>query len=254
MKKLLLFLIVLVFVGCGGGEEATDAPAPSAEPAAAPIDPATAGTIAGKVSLDGAVPEQKGIQMGADPVCARMHPSGATTEFVLTNDDGTLRNVFVYVKTGLEGRKFTPPSEPVVLDQKGCVYSPHVFGIMVGQTLEIVNSDKTLHNIHAMPTKNKPFNIGQPVVGLRTKRSFELEEVMITFKCDVHKWMNCYGGVLAHPYYAVTGDGGTFELPNLPPGDYVVEAWHEKFGTQTQNVTVGEKETKGIDFTFAATE
>jgi hypothetical protein len=255
MRKYFLFLLALTVVGCGGGDQPADTtPSPSAAPAPPPVDPNTAGTIAGKVSFDGEIPEQKSVQMAADPSCAKMHGSAVETEFVVANDDGTLRNVFVYVKEGLEGRKFTPPSEPMLLNQQGCLYTPHVFGIMTGQTLEILNSDDTLHNIHAMPKKNPQFNIGQPVKGLKTKKSFDMVEVMIPFKCDVHKWMNCYAGVLDHPYFYVTGDGGTFEIPTLPPGDYVIEAWHETFGAQTASVTVGEKETKEVDFTFTASE
>jgi hypothetical protein len=258
MKKeffAVLAILALVACGGGGGEEATGAaPAPGAEAApAAAVDPATAGTLVGTVAFEGDVPESKAIQMGADPVCAKMHPTAVTTEFVVVND-GTLQHVFVYVQEGLGGRKFSAPAEPVLLDQQGCRYFPHVFGIMVGQQLEILNSDDTLHNIHAMPEKNPQFNIGQPVKGLKTKKSFEVPEVMIPFKCDVHKWMNAYAGVLDHPYYAVTGDTGSFEIGNLPPGDYVVEAWHETLGTQTQDITVGEQETKELTFTFAALE
>ncbi|MFQ5791301.1 MAG: carboxypeptidase regulatory-like domain-containing protein [Acidobacteriota bacterium] len=253
-KQLLSVLIALAFAACGGAGEEETAPRPAAEPAPAPVEPGTAATISGKVVLEGEAPGQQDIQMGADPVCARMHSTPVRTEFVVANEDGSLQNVFVYVKEGLGERKFSPPSEAVVLDQRGCTYTPHVFGVMTGQEIEILNSDDTLHNIHAMPEKNRQFNIGQPVKGLKTKRKFEVPEVMVPFKCDVHKWMNAYAGVLDHPYFAVTREAGSFEIPNLPPGDYVVEAWHEKFGTQTQNVTVGEKETKEITFTFAATE
>jgi plastocyanin len=257
IKQFLAVLFALALVGCegGGGEETTTpAPATSAEPAPPPVDPATAGTLTGTAVLEGAAPEPKAIQMGADPVCAKLHTTPAKTEFVVVNADGTLANVFVYVKEGLGGRKFPTPTEAVTLDQEGCTYHPHVFGIMVGQDLEIMNSDDTLHNIHAMPEKNPQFNIGQPVKGLTTKRKFEIAEVMVPFKCDVHKWMNSYAGVLDHPYFGVTGTTGSFDIGNLPPGDYVVEAWHETLGTQTQNVTVGEKETKEITFTFKASE
>ncbi len=255
IKQVLAVLFTLALVGCGGGEEATtSAPAKSSEAAPPPVDPATAGSITGKAILDGTAPEQKAIQMGADPVCAKLHTSPVKTEFVVANADGALANVFVYVKDGLGGRKFPTPSEGVVLDQNGCTYHPHVFGIMVGQELSVVNSDDTLHNIHAMPEKNPQFNIGQPIKGLTTKKKFGVPEVMVPFKCDVHKWMNSYAGVLDHPYFGVTGTTGSFEIGNLPPGDYVVEAWHEKLGTQTQNVTVGEKETKEISFTFKASE
>lgn len=255
IKQVFAVLFTLALVGCGGGGDATTStPAKSSEPAPPPVDPATAGSITGNAVLEGTAPEQKAIQMNADPVCAKLHTSPVNTEFVVANADGALANVFVYVKDGLGGRKFPTPSEGVVLDQNGCTYHPHVFGIMVGQVLSVVNSDDTLHNIHAMPKKNPQFNIGQPIKGLTTKKKFEVPEVMVPFKCDVHKWMNSYAGVLDHPYFGVTGTAGSFEIGNLPPGDYVVEAWHEKLGTQTQNVTVGEKETKEISFTFTASE
>ena len=252
IKQFLAVLFTLALVGCGGGGEETTTSAPA--PAPPPVDPATAATLTGTAALEGTAPEQKSIQMAADPVCAKLHTSPVTTEFVVANENGTLQNVFVYVKEGLGNRKFDTPSDAVKLDQQGCTYHPHVFGIMVGQGLEIVNSDDTLHNIHAMPEKNQQFNIGQPIKGLTTKKKFETAEVMVPFKCDVHKWMNAYAGVLGHPYFSVTGDTGSFEIGNLPPGDYVVEAWHETLGTQTQNVTVGEKESKEITFSFTASE
>ena len=246
-------------VGCGGGgdagggdDAASSAPATSAPPAASAVDPATAGALTGTATLEGTAPDQQAIQMAADPVCNKLHSTPVLNEFVVANEDGTLANVFVYVKGGLEGRSFPAPSEAVTLNQEGCTYHPHVFGIMVDQNLDILNSDDTLHNIHAMPTNNDQFNIGQPIKGLTTTRSFENVEVMVPFKCDVHKWMNAYAGVLDHPYYGVTGDTGSFSIGNLPPGEYVVEAWHETLGAQTQNVTVSESETKEISFTFAA--
>jgi hypothetical protein len=139
-----------------------------------------------------------------------------------------------------------------VLNQQGCHYTPHVFGVQVGQPLDILNSDDTLHNVHAAAQVNQEFNLGQPFKGMKTTRTFDKPEVMIPFKCDVHTWMNAFVGVLAHPYFAVSADGGKFSLKTLPPGTYEIEAWHEKLGTQTQTVTVGEKETKEITFTFMA--
>ncbi len=250
-------LALAAFVGCGGGGDAggesetvSSAPATSA-PAASAVDPATAGTLTGTATLEGTAPDQKAIQMAADPVCAKLHSAPVMTQFVVANDDGTLANVFVHVKGGLEGRSFPTPSEAVLLNQEGCTYDPHVFGIMVGQDLNILNSDDTLHNIHAMPTDNAQFNIGQPIKGLTTTRSFENAEVMVPFKCDVHKWMNSYAGVVDHPYFAVTGPDGSFNIPDLPPGDYVVEAWHERLGTKEMNITVGEKETVEANFAFS---
>ena len=251
MKKLMLItaMVALLF-GCGGGEDSS-APAPSAAPAAPAFDPATAGTLNGTVTLDGEAPEMSTIQMGADPNCARLHSDAVLSEFVIVGDGGTLANAFVHIKSGIQG-DFPPPSEPVLLDQQGCLYTPHVVGIQVGQTLTVRNSDETLHNIHAMPKNNKEFNIGQPVQGLETQKVFDNVEVMVPFKCDVHKWMNSYAGVVDHPYFAVTGVDGSFSIPNVPPGDYVVEVWHERLGVQEMNVTVGASETVDASFALAA--
>jgi hypothetical protein len=122
----------------------------------------------------------------------------------------------------------------------------------VGQPLEITNSDPTLHNIHATPKINTEFNTGQPIEGMKTTHTFDRPEVMVPFKCDVHGWMNAYVGVLEHPYFAVTGTDGKFSLETLPAGTYTIEAWHERLGAQQQMVTIGEKETKDIAFTFKA--
>jgi plastocyanin len=156
----------------------------------------------------------------------------------------------VYVKDGLGNLKFPVPTTPVVLDQKGCAYTPRVFGIQVGQPLDIVNSDETLHNVHAMPAANREFNRGQALLGMKYTTVFTTPEVMLPFKCDVHRWMNAWVGVLEHPFYAVSSSGGAFAIRGLPPGTYTIEAWHEKLGTQTQTVTVGAKESATISFSF----
>jgi plastocyanin len=253
-KPLITLLILGALTACGGtgDEDATPIPKADAEPVSPPIDPATAATLTGSVSLEGAPPEQEIISMAADPTCAGMHETEVQTEHAVINEDGSLRNAFVYIKEGLAGYTFSPPAKPVVLEQKGCIFVPHVLGVMTGQALDIVNRDGTLHNVHVSPRENPPFNIGQPGKGAKKTKTFGIPEVMIPIKCDVHKWMKAYLGVLEHPYYHVTRDGGRFELPHLPPGDYVVEAWHETFGTRTQNVTLGEKESKEITFTFTS--
>lgn len=211
---------------------------------------AFAGTVTGKVNFTGTAPTREPIAMDADPVCAGLHPEPLLSEDVIVNADNTLQNVFVYVKEGLEGKTFTAPTEPVKMDQNGCHYVPHVFGVQVNQPVEIVNSDSTLHNVHGMPTQSKEFNLGMPIPGMKLKRNFDKPEVMVKFKCDVHPWMHAYIGVVDHPYYSVSGENGSFEIKDLPPGEYTLEAWHEKYGTQTQKVTVTDAPATA-DFTFA---
>ena len=260
MKRLLAAACAaMLLAACGGGNttqnqnQQTSAPASpgAAAPAAAAVDPATAATVTGKVKFEGTAPAPTPIKLGSDPYCEKASP-GLTPENEIVGKDGSVENVFVYVKDGLGNRTFPTPSEPVVLDQKGCHYTPHVLGIQVGQPLQIVNSDDTLHNIHGLPKANKEFNQGQPIQGMKMTHTFSTKEVMIPFKCDVHGWMNAWVGVLDHPYYAVTSKDGSFSLKGLPPGTYTIEAWHEKLGTQTQTVTIGAKESKDVDFTFKA--
>ncbi len=214
---------------------------------------AFAGNITGKVFFKGTVPALPKIKMNADAKCSKAHEGkDVASEQVVVNPDKSLRWVFVYVKKGLEGKKFPTPAQKVTIEQKGCMYNPHVFGIMTNQELEIVNSDPTLHNIHAMPKNSSQFNIGQPKQGMKTVKKFDKAEVMVKVKCDVHNWMASWIGVLDHPFYAVTDQKGNFEIKGLPAGDYVIEAWHEKYGTQTMNVSVGASDTKTAEFTFEA--
>jgi len=251
-----LALAVSAAASGGGSKETAPATsrAPAAESSAKPaVDPATAADVKGTVTVDGALPANEQIKMNADPVCAKQVNGPQMMETYVTGSDGkTLGNVFVYVKDGLGDLKFDPPTTAAKIDQKDCRYHPHVFGIQVGQPLEIVNSDPTLHNIHAVAKSNREFNNGQPIQGMKTTHTFTAPEVMVPFKCDVHGWMNAYVGVLNHPFYAVTDATGAFSLKGLPPGTYTIEAWHEKLGTQTQTVTVGAKESKDISFTFKA--
>jgi plastocyanin len=241
---------VLLMAACACNS--SKAPAPAAPPADAKrVDSSKAGSLEGRVRLDGQPPPNAPIKVAADPVCMAANTDGATTESYIVKDGG-LDNVFVYVKDGLGNYYFDVPTEPVTLDQQRCRYSPHVFGIRAGQPLEITNSDQTMHNVHALPNVNQEFNIGQAMAGMKNTRTFTAPEVMVTFKCDVHSWMNAYAGVVNHPYFAVTANGGRFEMKNLPAGTYTIEAWHEKLGRQTQSVTLGEKESRTITFTFKA--
>ena len=211
-------------------------------------------TISGKVKFTGARPTNPKIDMSEEAACKAKYPSAPTAETVVVNANGTLSNVFVYVKAGLPaGATYPAPTTPVTLDQNGCRYHPHVLGIQVGQTLNIKNSDPLLHNIKAKAVKNRPFNVSQPnVTATPTVRTFNAPEVMVPLECNVHGWMNAFLGVLPHPFFAVTGADGSFSIKGLPPGTYTIEAWHEKYGTQTATVTVAGAAPKTQDFTFAA--
>jgi plastocyanin len=248
MRGFAALLLALTAAACGGGSQQSESNAPP-PPSVSPVDPATAGTISGRIAFEGPAPQAQEIRMDSDPNCASQAP-GATDETVVVGTNGTLQNVFVYVKDGLGNLRFPVPSTPAVLDQKGCRYVPHVLGAQVGQPLEVRNSDPTLHNVHAVPATNQEFNTGQPIQGMKHTHTFTTREVMVPFKCDVHGWMRAYIGVLDHPFYAVTGPDGSFTLKGLPPGTYTVEAWHESLGAQTQTVTIGASETKDVAFTF----
>lgn len=248
-----LFLAPLA--ACGGGDDSAVEDAPPPAPEVDPIDPATVGDITGMITIDGMPPEPETIRMNSDPVCLT-EATDTSTDYFVVGADGGFGNVFVHVKSGLEGRTFPPVAEDdvVLLDQDGCRYAPHVFGIRVGQTLQVRNSDPTLHNIHATPAENDEFNTGQPIEGMIYDTSFDSPEVMVPFKCDVHGWMNAYAGVVDHPYFHVTGEDGAFALNGLPPGEYVIEAWHEKLGAQEQTVTVPENAAAEANFVFTITE
>jgi hypothetical protein len=233
--------------GASSGAAAAPAAAPAGAPAAAPA--AGGATVTGKVNFDGTAPQMAQIKMDADAYCKSEHKEPAYEQEVVVNPNKTLEWVLVYVKEGVTGT-YPAPTQAVTLDQRGCQYHPHIFGIQVGQPLNVLNSDGTLHNIHALPKKNAEFNIGQPFKGMSTIKKFDNAETGLRFKCDVHKWMGAYCGVFTNPFFAVTNDQGAFEIKNLPPGNYVIEAWHEKYGTQTQNVTITGSEPKTVDFTF----
>jgi hypothetical protein len=238
---------------CGPDSSKSEKPAsPKAAPDARRVDAMTAATVTGKVLFEGTAPPNAVINMTSDPACGAGNTGEVTSESILV-DNGGLQNVFVYVKDGLGNKYiFDTPTESVTLDQKGCHYVPHVLGLRTTQPLDVVNSDATLHNVHARPEANREFNQGQPMAGMKNAVTFTTPEVLIPFKCDVHSWMHAYIGVVDHPYFAVSGRGGKFELRTIPPGTYTIEAVHEKLGRQTQTVTLGQKDAKDITFTFKA--
>ncbi len=187
--------------------------------------------------------------MATEPSCSKQHPQGATSEDVEVGPGGGLENVVVYVSSGLAEGKFDPPANSSKLEQKGCMYEPHVLAMQAGQPLEIVNEDQTTHNVHPVPQNNREWNKAQPPGTPPVQESFARQEVAIPVKCNVHPWMKSYIAVFKHPFFAVTGHDGSFDIKNLPPGSYTIQAWHEKYGTLTQQITIGAN-TKPLEFDF----
>lgn len=253
MSRLFLALPLLASAGiaaCGGSSPSESAAprSPEGAPAGKRVDTSKAGSIAGRIVFEGTPPAASDLKM-TDSKC----PAGEhrRDESVVVSDGG-LENVFVYVKDGLSGYSFGIPSEPVQLDQDGCVYTPRVLGVRVGQPLHVLNSDPAPHNVHVAAKVNEQVNTAQPFKGMVYTHSFSAREVMVPFKCDIHSWMIAYVGVVDHPYFAVSAKAGTFALEDLPAGTYTIEAWHETFGTRSTTVTLGESESKELTFTFKA--
>jgi plastocyanin len=218
-----------------------------AAPAATPIDPATVATVNGTVKFDGTAPKASKIDMSQDPGC-----KGTNEAENVVVSGGDLANVFVYVKDGLGSRTFDVPKDPVVLDQQGCKYHPHVLGVMAGQTVQIKNDDPTTHNIHPTPKDNREWNESQPPSSPALEKNFAREEIMLPVKCNQHPWMKMYINVVKSPFFAVTDKDGKYEIKGLPPGDYTIAFVHEKLGEQDQKVTVAAKDTKTVDQSFKA--
>ncbi len=247
--KLPVGLALLFLVGCGGSKQSPvqEVPVPKIK-----LNPATAASIIGKVVFQGKAPVMPALDMSASPACERLNKTPARAEDVIVNKNGTLRNTFVWIKSGLPDGQWDPPVELAKLDQVGCVYEPHVLGLMIGQTLEISNSDTVNHNIHADATVNAGWNVTEPPRAEKRTERFEKEEVMFPVICGVHPWMKGYLSVVSHPFFAVTGADGTFSLKGVPPGTYTIEAVHEKYGKRQMQVVVNPKESKEVDFQYTA--
>jgi plastocyanin len=209
-----------------------------------------AATIAGKVTFGGSAPESRVIKMSADPNCTQSHPDGVANAPFTVSDGGGVADVVVYVK-GVTG-SHTAPTEAAVLDQNGCMYNPRAVALMVGQKLQIRNSDPTLHNIHPRPKKNAEFNVGQPRQGMKSTKTFSEAELLIPVACDVHPWMQAYISVFDHPFFAVTGADGSFEITGLAAGQYEVEAVHPTLKTVSGTITVTDGAPASLDLAYAA--
>jgi hypothetical protein len=214
------------------------------------VDPASAASLRGTVRFPGKTPAAKAISMDAEEGCEKLHERPVRLTTIVTGRSGALAGAFVYIKSGLEGKTFEPPKEAVVLDQRGCMFVPRVVAIHTGQTLAVKNSDPVSHNVHPMPRNSREWNQQQSPGAPDLARRFIRPEVMIPVKCNVHSWMRSYIGVMDHPYFAVTGNGGDFEWTQIPPGEYTVAVWHETLGELTERIKLEANADATLNFTF----
>jgi len=216
------------------------------------VDQATASSVDGTIVYAGARPAVKPIDMSDDPACVHAHHGRPYDESLMVGAKNGLGNVFLYIDSGLEGKRFEVPTTPVVMNQAGCWFEPRVVGIEVGQAMNVVNSDPVTHNIHPMAQVNREWNHSQGPGDPPIVRHFTQPEIMIPVKCNIHSWMRAYIGVVSNPYFAVSDAAGKFRIPNLPPGTYTIAAWQEKLGTERQTVTVGPGGAVHLQFVFRA--
>ncbi|MGD9720569.1 MAG: carboxypeptidase regulatory-like domain-containing protein [Pirellulales bacterium] len=219
---------------------------------AAPAEAAPSGvTLRGRVLYKGKPPARRIINMVKDAKCVQLHGSKPVQdEDLIVAADGGIQNAFVRVQRGAPKQDYPMPDKPAVLDQSGCMFHPRVQGIRVGQQLLVKNADPVTHNVRSFPVLNQAFNFGQPPDTEPRVRVFERAEREIEIQCDFHLWMHAYIFVMDHPFYGVSRADGTYEIAGLPPGDYVLEAWHERLGKQRQNVKVAEQDVADVTFTF----
>ena len=218
------------------------------------------GTVTGTITFTGAAPELKKIDTSADAACGAKNPNLTSEDWIVK--DGKLANTFVYIKDGtIDGAKkvseypWAPPPTAAVLDQNGCHYKPHVFGVVAKQAISITNSDPTTHNIHFQKGLNPDWNQSQPNGAGPLSHKLNVAETMVPVKCDQHPWMRAYIGVMKHPFFGVSAEDGTFTIKGVPPGKYTVVAWHEGPGKgteKTMEVTVPAKGSATADFAFGA--
>jgi plastocyanin len=245
LRPVALAGLLAILAACSNSESST----PAQTRAVTPVDLATAGSIRVVVSYTGTPPTPKLINMSGTPACAAAHPAAVSDQSLMVSG-GRLANAVVYIKSGLGDRAFATPSDPVVIDQKGCLYDPHVVALMVGQPLRFRNSDQEAHNVHGHPKTVDAWNFLMSRPGSTRDVSFDKPEVGIAVACDVHPWMRAYVSVFDNPYFAVTPSDGTITLKAVPPGDYVVAAWHEALGTLVRPVRLAPSATADVEFTF----
>jgi hypothetical protein len=254
MKIAGIALLLLLAGGCGNAPPPSEPKAAAETPKAVEyfhVDSATAGVIKGRVRSRMGKPAPAVIHMDAEATCEKAHAGHPVyDQSVILGKDGGLTNAFVYIQSGLEGKTFEPVTEPVTLDQHGCLYAPHVLGMRAGQTLSVKNSDPVSHNIHPLAKNNREWSEQQSPGAPDLERKIARSEIMIPVKCDVHKWMRAYIGVLPHPYFAVTGPDGSFELRNVPPGDYTIAVWHEKLGERTEKTSLSQAASVNLQITY----
>jgi len=244
-----LVLALLLSAACAC--ERTAAPPARAARTPTPLDRSQTGSITGRVRFTGTPPAPETVAVANDPTCAAAHPAGLVVNEVRVQD-GALADALVYVARGLEERVFAVPDEPVVIDQRACLFVPRVAGVQVGQRVEFVNSDDTLHNVHGSPSASAPWNFGLGVQGARRALVIEHAEVPVPVRCEVHPWMRLDLGIVDHPYFAVTGDDGAFTLAGVPAGHYVVAAWHARLGSREQSVDVAAGASANVELVFSA--
>jgi len=243
----LAMLTIALTMGCS-----KDAKNKPSEPAASyfQVDSASAGSIAGKIRYTGKRPERKAINMSEDPACVEAHQGRAYDDSLVVTANGSLANAFLYIKSGLDGKRFAIPAEPATIDQRGCWFRPRILGVQVGQVFQVINSDPVTHNIHPMAQTNREWNHSQGPGDPPMERKFLRPETMIPVKCNIHSWMHAYVGVVDNPYFAVSAEDGSFAIRNLPPGTYTLAVWHEKLGTQEQQVTIAAHQAGVANFVF----
>ena len=246
----LLLTLTIFLAGCNKPENPEPSTHATKQQARLTIDSATTGTITGVISFQGTPPARQEISMDMDPACTIDMKSAPKSEMVIVNS-GKLENVFVYVKSGTEKYSTPPPSQPAVINQTGCRYEPHVLGVMAGQPIRILNSDRAEHNVHAVAQNNPQWNLSQMPGASPLVQTFNNPELMMPIVCNQHPWMKMYVNVVESPFFAVTDAQGRFTISGLPPGDYTIEALHERLGGREAKVHLDAKQNAQLTFTFA---